>query len=243
MKTYGLLGYPLGHSFSRNFFKEKFEKEQIIGCEYVNFPFSDMKEAIDALRGNADLQGFNITIPHKVNILAYLDSMESVCAEIRSCNCVKVEQEKWRGFNTDVTGFENSLRPFLKPEHKKALVLGTGGASKAVNFVLQKLGIEVLEVSRMRRGKILSYSDLDKEILATHTLWVNTTPVGMAPHTEETLPLDFNMLTPDHLVYDLIYNPEKTRLLQIAEEKGAAIKNGLEMLVIQAEESWSIWNS
>ncbi len=243
MKTYGLLGYPLGHSFSKGFFTKKFKAEGLSDHEYINFAYSEITEAVKHLRGNPEILGFNITIPHKVNILPYLDSMDPLCSAIQSCNCVKVEKGRWKGFNTDVLGFEYSLNPLLKPAHKNALVFGTGGASKAIVFVLRKLGMEVLQVSRTPGKGVASYEALSADILKTHTVWVNTTPVGLAPDSESVLPLDFNQIGSAHLVYDLIYNPEKSKLLQKAAQMGATIKNGMEMLVIQAEESWKIWKS
>lgn len=243
MKTFGLLGFPLGHSFSQQFFAEKFNKEGIEDCQYINFSFPEIKEAVEVLKKEQHLSGFNITIPHKINIFPYLDAVAPDCEEIQSCNCVKVENGKWKGFNTDIIGFENSLKPLLGEQSRKALVFGTGGASRAIIYVLKKMGIEILKVSRNSQEGALSYEALTDRILKEHTIWINTTPVGLYPQVNEVLPVNCASVTDRHLVYDLIYNPPKTKFLMMAELKGASIKNGREMLEIQAEESWKIWNS
>lgn len=244
MRIFGLLGYPLSHSFSKSFFTEKFEKEKISDCRYENFSFEKISEAISFLKTQQGLSGLNVTIPHKVNVLEFLDDQSSVCQKIQSCNCIKIEGGKWIGNNTDVTGFSNSITPLLKPEHNNALVFGTGGASKAVCFVLEELQIPYQLVSRKPSSVgVLSYEDINVETIRTHPVLINTTPVGLYPHTEKAVPIPYHAITPGHLAYDLIYNPAETLFLRKAKEQGASIKNGEEMLIIQAEESWKIWNS
>lgn len=242
MRVYGLLGFPLSHSFSKSFFTERFKEEEISDCIYENFSFEKIEDAVLFLRANKNLKGFNITIPHKVGILKYLDKISPACTEIQSCNCVRIENEKWEGFNTDVTGFTNSISPLLQPFHKNALIFGTGGASKAVEYSLKQLGIAYQMVSRTTTHGYLTYSDLSQDIINSHHLLINTTPLGMYPNVNECLPIPYQYITPKHLAYDLTYNPEETLFLKKAREKGAATKNGREMLIIQAEESWKIWD-
>lgn len=242
MKTYGLLGYPLTHSFSKSFFEEKFKKESIVDTEYQNFSFKEIKEAVVHLKSLSGLRGFNITIPHKLHITNYLDEVSDVVKAIGSCNCVRVRNDQWSGFNTDVTGFIQSLKPLLKPHHKNALILGTGGVSKAVAYALQQLGIRFTFVSRSPAERMYGYDDLNEYVMAANPIIVNTTPVGMYPHVNEFPHIPYRYITPGHIVYDLIYNPAETLFLKKAGGHGAIIKNGSEMLVIQAEESWKIWN-
>lgn len=243
MKIFGLLGFPLSHSFSKSFFSKKFEREQLADCIYENFSFEKIEEAIGFLKGFENLAGFNITIPHKLNILPYLDHLSPVCEAIQSCNCVQIKDGEWIGHNTDVIGFSKSLTPFLKSHHTRALVFGTGGASKAVTYVLEQLGIAYHLVSRKPDGEnTLSYDDLDQELLRHHTVLINTTPLGMYPNVEQAIPINYSALGAQHLAYDLIYNPVETLFLKNAKAQGATIKNGEEMLIIQAEESWKIWN-
>ena len=244
MRQFGLIGYPLSHSFSQQFFTNKFREEAITDCVYDNFPL----ENIDALRAVLDqhpnLAGLNVTIPYKEKVIAYLDHQGDVVKKIGACNCIKFVNGELHGYNTDVKGFEDSLRPLLESHHQKALVLGTGGAAKAIHYVLEKLGIIFLEVSRNPfSGRQISYEQLTPALLEQHTLIINTTPVGMYPHVNECPPLPYTALTPGHYLFDLVYNPAKTLFLQKGEEQGAVIKNGSDMLVIQAEESWRIWNS
>lgn len=243
MKTYGLLGYPLGHSFSRSFFTEKFEKEDFPDCRYENFSFENIDEGVLFLKKLDGLCGLNVTIPHKLQILPHLDEMSTTCEIIQSCNCIQIENGKWTGHNTDVTGFSKSLSPLIRDKHQKAVIFGTGGASKAVAHSLSEMGIDFTMVSRTKGEHTLSYDEITGDIIADHHLLINTTPVGMFPHVDESIPIAYDAITKDHLAYDLIYNPEETLFLKRAKEQGAAIKNGHEMLIIQAEESWKIWNS
>lgn len=244
MRKFGLIGYPLEHSFSQKYFTHKFAQEGIVDCTYDLFPIDSIADIVEVLKENPDLVGLNITIPFKQDIMRRLNSVARIPEGLYACNCIKIVDGKLLGYNTDVIGFEKSLTPLLKPQHKKALVLGNGGATAAIVYVLKKLGIEVQVVSReIHSGSTLTYKDLNDNIIKEDLLIINTTPLGMFPHTEEAPQIPYEFLTKDHLCYDLIYNPEKTVFLQNAEAKGASIKNGLEMLELQAEESWKIWNA
>lgn len=241
MKRYGLLGFPLTHSFSKSFFTDKFQREGISGCRYDNFSIEHMDEAAHTLKSMEGLEGFNVTIPHKVNVMSYLDGMSEICAAIKSCNCVRILNGRWIGHNTDVIGFSRSLTPLLKPHHKNALVFGTGGASLAVRYVLEQAGIAYQLVSRNPSAGQLSYQDLSEADIASHPLLINTTPLGMFPHVDGCVPIPYSGITSGHLAYDLIYNPAETTFLKRAKEQGATTENGRDMLIIQAEESWKIW--
>lgn len=243
MRIFGLLGFPLGHSFSKAYFTSKFQTENIRDCRYENFAFEKIDDAIRHLKELPDLAGFNITIPHKRNIIGSLDVASAVCREIGSCNTVKVADGRWLGYNSDVVGFSKSLIPLLTEAHIKALVFGSGGASKSVAYVLKQLGISYKLVSRKPTGETLSYESLTTEIIASHPLLINTTPVGQFPHTDECIRIPYEGISSHHLAYDLIYNPSETFFLKKAGERGATTKNGEEMLVLQAEESWRIWNT
>ena len=244
MKIYGLLGNPLGHSFSHKYFAEKFQRENIGDCVYVNFETPDLHLKIEALKSDLNLCGLNVTIPYKTQILSYLNIVSPECEEINACNCIKVFKEKWTGFNTDITGFEKTFLPKLKSYHSKALILGTGGSSKAVAYVLKKLGIGYLFVSRTKNASInmIGYDEIDLDILSEYKIVINTTPVGMFPHINNSPDMPYEFVSPEHYFFDLIYNPGVTLFLAKAKEKGAAIENGKNMLTIQAEESWRIWN-
>ena len=243
MRRFGLIGYPLSHSFSQKYFTEKFQRERVSGAVYENFPLATIDELPAVLEKYPDLEGINVTIPYKQDVIPFLWQQNEVVKAIGACNCVKIVKGKLEGYNTDVAGFEISLEKMLESYHKKALVLGTGGAAKAVHYVLQKKGIEYMEVSRNPLGRRqISYNDVD-EIMHDHLLVVNTTPLGTYPNTDEYPPIAYDMLTPRHYLFDLTYNPPVTAFLKKGQEKGALVKNGGEMLVIQAEESWKIWNS
>lgn len=243
MRRFGLLGYPLTHSFSQGYFTEKFSKLGLTDCVYENFSLPDISELKTILEEKPDLCGFNITIPYKKQVMSFLTHRTAEVDAMGACNCVKISEKELTGFNTDITGFERSLQPFLKPVHRRALVLGTGGASAAVVYVLKKLGIDVTFVSRKASESALSYDQLDEKVIASHKLIVNTTPVGMYPNVYDFPELPYEFLTPDHHLYDLIYNPQETRFLGFGRQHGATIQNGHEMLILQAEESWRIWNS
>jgi shikimate dehydrogenase len=243
MKLYGLIGYPLGHSFSKKYFTEKFAGDGITDCRYENFPLKTIDELKNLLEQNPELCGFNITIPYKRAVLSYLDDNTRLPTGLNACNCIKIIEGKLVGYNTDVIGFEKSLQQKLKAHHKIALVLGNGGAAEAVKFVLQKLQINYKIVSRkLHDGSHLTYSDLNETIITESQLIINTTPLGTFPDIDECAEIPYQYLTTQHLLYDLVYNPAKTLFLQKGESQGATIKNGSDMLVIQAEESWRIWN-
>lgn len=241
MRRFGLIGYPLTHSFSQKYFTDKFEQEKIKDAVYENFPLQEITELKHILSQHADLRGLNVTIPYKKLVLPYLTKASEAVQQMGACNCIRIEGSVLEGFNTDVFGFEQSLAPFLKSHHKQALVLGTGGAAAAVEYVLNRLGIPFQSVSRTPDAGMLTYSSLDAEIMASHQLIINTSPVGMYPDTNAFPDIPYQYLTAHHHVYDLIYNPIETTLLQKAREQGATTQNGAEMLVLQAEESWRIW--
>lgn len=246
MKKYGLIGYPLGHSFSMGYFNEKF-KNEAINAVYENFEIPDIQDITTVIGSNPDLAGFNVTIPYKEKVMDYLDYIAPEAAEIGAVNVVKVthngERAVLKGFNSDVVGFVNSIKPLLRPLHKKALVLGTGGASKAVEYGLRKLGLEAIKVSRTEKDNTITYGQVTSELLSEYKVIVNCTPCGMAPHFDECPNLPYDSIDDSFLLYDLIYNPEETLFLRKGKEKDATVKNGLEMLLLQAEEGWNIWNS
>ena len=244
MRKFGLIGYPLSHSFSKSFFQKKFSDEGLEDADYDLFPFQDLSLLESWLTDNTNLRGFNVTIPHKINIISFLDYLDDTAAAIGAVNCVDIRYtEKGRqlyGYNTDAIGFKRSLLPLLKKHHQHALVLGSGGASKAVIQVLKELGINYQIVSRGDKG--LNYEDIDEQVLKKHQLIINTTPLGMFPNIEDAPKLPYQWINSSHYVYDLVYNPQETLLLKKAKTNGATIKNGLEMLMLQAEASWEIWN-
>ena len=244
MKLYGLIGYPLSHSFSAIYFKNKFAKEHISDCDYRLFPIPEISELTTILNENPNLLGFNVTIPYKKEIFQFLTHIDRIAAEVGAVNTVKAIRKEnnveLHGFNTDILGFEYSLKPLLSGRNK-ALVLGTGGAASAVAFVLKRLQIQYLSVSRPPSEEIIGYSDLTRELLDEYSIIINTTPLGMHPHTEKAPPIPYQWLNSGHLLYDLVYNPEVTRFMKNGLVQGCTVKNGLEMLQIQAEEAWKIW--
>lgn len=242
MIKYGLIGFPLSHSFSKKYFTEKFDKEAIGDHSYELFPIEQIKLLPSLLASEPLLRGLNVTIPYKEQVLPYLDELSPVVQEIQACNCIRIDKGRLIGYNTDVIGFEQTLQRKLTTQHKKALVLGTGGAAKAVHYVLRKNGIEYLEVSRSAKAGCITYASLSKDIVSDHTLIVNTTPLGMFPQIEDAPELPYELLNEQHYLYDLVYNPAKTKFLLEGEKRGAVIQNGADMLVIQAEASWEIWN-
>jgi len=247
MKTYGLIGYPLSHSFSKKYFTEKFLNEGIADHQYELFPIEDIKALPNLLSENPTLNGLNVTIPHKVNVLCYLNELDEAAEKIGAVNCIAIkdfEGENYlKGYNTDAYGFEESLKPLLSNHHKKALVFGDGGAAKAVKYVLEKLNIQYQVVVRKTVQNAILYADVTPEILATHKLLINTTPLGMSPNVDTFPEIDYSLIGKDHLAYDLVYNPLETTFLAKATQQGAQIKNGLEMLYKQAEKAWAIWNN
>jgi len=248
MKKFGLIGYPLGHSFSKDYFTLKFEREQLTDCVYNNYPIEDICQIREIIAHNPELVGLNVTIPYKQHVITFLDDIDSEAAEIGAVNTIKIKHNKeafhLTGYNTDIYGFEKSLLEKLKPEHKAALILGTGGASKAVAHILRKHGIIFRYVSRNpKNDEMFSYNDLTNKVVRDHKLIINTSPLGMHPHIEEFPHLPYNAIGSEHILYDLIYNPEKTLFLAKGEQQKATIINGLSMLYIQAEKSWEIWSS
>jgi shikimate dehydrogenase len=249
VKTYGLIGYPLSHSFSKKYFTEKFEKENIKGCKYELFPLENMEAFTELLQQQPDIVGLNVTIPYKNRILPFLDALDESAAAVGAVNTIKIENGRRIGFNTDTIGFKHSLQPIVDAKYgtgtnalPKALVLGTGGAAQAVLFVLKSMNIAAQTVSRKRGTNTISYEDLTPAVMSAHKLIINTTPLGMSPQTETFPEIPYDLLTQAHFLYDLVYNPEKTTFLKKGEQQGAGIKNGLEMLYLQAEAAWEIWN-
>ena len=241
---YGLIGYPLGHSFSAAFFAEKFSREHV-DARYENFEMPSVGKLRDFVRAHPQLRGFNVTIPHKQAVIPHLDALSEEAREIGAVNVVKVCRGRLGGYNTDVLGFVRSLEPLLpsESEGKVALVLGTGGASKAVCYGLRGLGYHPQFVSRTRRDSIISYADLTPALMAEAHLVVNCTPLGMYPHVDVAPDIPYHLLTPRHILYDLVYNPPETEFLRRGREHGTITKNGLEMLHLQAEAAWEIWNA
>lgn len=243
-EIYGLTGYPLGHSFSRRFFNEKFAAEGR-RAEYVNFETDDIARLPEIVAGEPRLRGLNVTIPYKEAVIPYLDELDETARLIGAVNVIRFIREggrlRLKGYNSDLIGFTESIGPLLQPQHRRALILGTGGASKAVRHGLESLGIAPTFVSRTPQPGQLGYGDLTAEVMAAHRVIVNTTPAGMFPHTEACPDIPYGRLTPEHLLYDLIYNPEETLFLRRGREAGAAVKNGLDMLRGQAIAAWEIW--
>lgn len=241
MKLFGLIGYPLGHSFSKRYFTEKFNKEKL-NCSYENFPIENITLLETVLQNNPNLLGLNVTIPYKEKVIPYLHELSADVAKIGACNTIKIKNGKLWGYNTDIVGFEQSLRLKLKPHHKKALILGTGGAAKAVAYSLDRAGISYLFVSRRPVENAVNYNDVDEKLIQDYTLIVNTSPVGTFPNSDQYPDIPYEGIGPNNFLFDLIYNPEKTVFLQKGEAHGADIQNGYDMLVNQAEASWKIWN-
>lgn len=242
MTTYGIIGFPLGHSFSKGFFTEKFAKEGI-DAQYLNFEIPDANMLLDILRDNPELRGLNVTLPHKQAVIPLLDELSDEAKEIGAVNVIRVRDGKLTGFNSDIIGFTESIRPLLQPHHKKALILGTGGASRAIRVGLTRLGIEWTYVSRTAREGMLTYADLTPEVMQEYTVIVNCSPVGMFPKVDQGPNIPYELLSPRHLLFDLVYNPEDTRFMQKGRAQGATVKNGLEMLHLQAVSSWEFWHS
>lgn len=246
MDIYGLIGHPLGHSFSSQYFTDKFESEEI-DAEYRNFDISNIDEIIEVLAGTPDLKGFNVTIPYKQKITPFLDDISKEAREIGAVNVVKVSRSgnniRLHGFNSDYIGFSESITPLLSSHHKKALILGTGGASKAIDYALRRLGLECIFVSRYNRPGTVTYKDIGPDDIKEYEVIVNCTPVGMYPKSNECPLLPYESMSSDNLLYDLVYNPEQTLFMRKGKQSGAIVKNGLEMLILQAMASWEIWNN
>ena len=245
MKKYGLLGYPLGHSFSRNYFNQKFEAERI-DAEYLNFEIPEIKEIKNVIKENPELNGLNVTIPYKEQVIPYLDDLDEDARLIGAVNVIKFSKGlfgkvKLKGYNSDIIGFKQSIEPLLKEHHRKALILGTGGASKAVFQGLKQLGVASTFVSRKAKEYCITYEEITPKVMEQYTVIVNTTPLGMYPSVNACPDIPYDLLTSDHLLYDLLYNPDETLFMRKGKEKGAVVKNGLEMLLLQAFAAWEIW--
>ena len=246
MDKYGLIGYPLGHSFSIGYFNEKFQNE-CIDATYENFEIPSIENLTEILDSNPELKGLNVTIPYKEKVISYLDSISPEARAIGAVNVIKVNHKgnktELKGYNSDVIGFTQSIEPLLERYHKKALVLGTGGASKAIIFSLKSVGIETLTVSRYERQGCVRYEDITPEMIKEYNVIVNCTPCGMYPQTDDCPNLPYEAMDSHTLLYDLIYNPDETLFLKKGKAQGATVKNGLEMLLLQAFASWNFWNS
>lgn len=246
MKKYGLIGFPLTHSFSKRFFTEKFEKEKT-NASYENFEIEDISWFPEVIRNNPELAGLNVTIPHKQAVIPFLDKLDEAAEKVGAVNTVKISRDGGKihltGFNTDTWGFETSLKPLLKEYHKKALILGTGGASKAIKYVLHKLGIDFISASieELQENEI-RYEDINEKMLTERLLIINSTPLGTYPKVETFPAIPYGFITEKHLLFDLVYNPEMTQFMEKGKARGAAVKNGYEMLVQQALKSYEIWN-
>ena len=242
-KTYGLVGKSISYSFSEKYFTEKFKKNKIQNCTYKNFDLNNIKDLVSILKEN-DLKGLNITIPYKEQVLSYLDEIEDNAKLIGAINTIKINKDKTlTGYNTDFIGFINTLRPHINSNCKKALILGTGGASKAIEYGLKKLNIESKKISRNKKKGDLTYLEIDSNLIKEYQIIINTTPLGTYPDIENYPDIPYKYLTKKHICYDLIYNPDETTFLRKSKKKGAITINGLRMLEIQAEESWKIWNN
>ena len=242
MNRYGLIGFPLGHSFSQKYFNNKFETENIIESVFDLFPITEISTFHSLISEHKDLKGVSVTIPYKETVINLLTHVDEAASEIGAVNCIKISAGITTGYNTDVIGFENAIKPILKPHHQKALILGTGGGSKAVQYVFKKLGIEFLVVSRVNKQPFIQYQELNELICADYNIIVNATPVGMSPNVDAFPEIPYLLLNEKHLLFDLIYNPAETLFLQKGREAGAQTKNGHEMLITQAEANWKIWN-
>jgi shikimate dehydrogenase len=246
MRLFGLIGYPLGHSFSQKYFSAKFAEENITGCEYHNFPLLSINDFPDLISDNPDLCGLNVTIPYKTEILRHVDATDQIVGEINAANVLKIRREAGKtriiAYNSDVTGIRDSVLPCFPGVSGKALILGTGGSSKAVSWTLQKMGFRVLIISRTRKNGAMAYEELNADLMSKISLIVNATPVGMFPNIEECPGIDYSLLDERHTLFDLVYNPEFTQFLKRGKERGCKIITGLKMLYSQAERSWEIWN-
>ena len=245
MDKYGLIGFPLGHSFSKNYFNQKFTDEKI-DAEYVNFEIPSIENLTEILETNLNLKGLNVTIPYKQKVISYLDSLSPEARAIGAVNVIRITHKGkdtlLKGYNSDVIGFTRSIEPLLQPYHKKALILGTGGASKAINYGLKSLGLETVFVSRYERPGTIQYKSLTPEIIKEYNVIVNCTPCGMYPHADECPDIPYEAMDEKNLLYDLLYNPNETLFMKKGAAQGAKVKNALEMLLLQAFASWEFWN-
>ena len=246
MRKFGLIGFPLGHSFSKKYFSEKFAKENIRDCSYENYPIHDLNLFPELIKGNPELCGLNVTIPYKTGILKYIDTTEPAIDEIGAVNVLKIKRINGKtrisGYNSDVIGIRDSILPVMNSKLRSALVLGTGGSSGAVSYALKKLGLKVTLVSRTRKPGVICYEDITAELLKKTDLIINTTPLGLFPNTTARPEIDYSLLNKNHILFDLVYNPELTLFLESGKERGCKIITGLKMLYSQADRSWDIWN-
>lgn len=242
MKLFGLIGHPVSHSFSKKYFTEKFAKEKIEDCSYELYDLPDIQKLPSLIKENKELKGINVTIPHKQAVIPFLDEIDPSAQKIGAVNVIKVEGNQLKGFNSDYYGFQQSLIKQIGDLRPSALILGTGGASKAIGVALENLGITYKYVSRTKKDNAFTYTELDNEKLEEYKLIINTTPLGTSPNTEAAPDIPYEFLSSSHFLYDLVYNPSETLFMKKGKEKGASVKNGLEMLVLQAEKSWEIWN-
>ncbi|MBI2270551.1 MAG: shikimate dehydrogenase [Bacteroidetes bacterium] len=254
MRTFGLIGYPLSHSFSQKYFTEKFAREKITDAVYKLFPLKSINEFESLINSNPDLLGLNVTIPYKEQIIPFLTELDETAKAVGAVNCVKVTRDERRGtreiflkgFNTDAYGFSQSIKPFLESHHERALILGTGGASKAVEYCLRHIGLDTYKVSRIKKvsdAKQFTYAELNKNSIGSFTLIVNTTPLGMYPNVNDLPPIPYEYLSSRHFLYDLVYNPEETAFIKKGKQAGCVTMNGLNMLHLQADKAWDIFCS
>ena len=242
-KRFGLLGRNINYSFSKGYFTDKFNNENFEGCTYENFDIQEIDAFIEIIKNTPDLKGLNVTIPYKEAIIPFLDKLSKKAALIGAVNTIKITKKgKLKGYNTDYYGFKKSLEPLLKSHHKKALILGTGGASKGVAFALDELNIPYTFVSREATENAIDYNRINATTFDNYQIIINSTPVGTSPNTEVFPLIPYEYFTKNHIAFDLIYNPAETQFLKKAKEQGAQIKNGLDMLIFQAEKAWDIWN-
>lgn len=241
-KQFGLIGRNISYSFSKEYFTERFRKDHALDYSYENFDIREIEQFPEILRNNPDLAGLNVTIPYKETVIPFLDKLSSKAAKIGAVNVIRFKDGKLKGYNSDYYGFRKSLEPLLQPHHKKALILGTGGASKAVAFALEELDILYTFVSREAAGNTIGYDRINATTFDNYHIIINCTPLGTSPNTKELPDLPYQYFTEKHIAFDLIYNPTETQFLKKAKKKGATTKNGLEMLMLQAEKAWKIWN-
>ncbi len=250
MKKLGLIGYPLSHSFSKKYFEEKFKRNNISDYCYQLYPLNSISELPKLLEKEENLKGLNVTIPYKEAVIPYLTELDETASAVGAVNCIKISGAATlftlTGYNTDVWGFKQSIKPFLDARHEKALIIGTGGASKAVEYVLKSIGVEcwflTRDKSKFSKTNVLSYTEVNEYVIRAFKLIINTSPVGMYPNTAACPDLPYHLLGTDHLLYDLVYNPEETCFLKKGKEQGATVINGLGMLYSQADKAWDIWN-
>ena len=242
MKTYGLIGKSLSHSFSKKYFTEKFDNQGLIDSEYINIEIETIEEFVEKVK-ELNPKGLNVTIPYKKAILPFLDELDEVAKEIGAVNTIVFKNGKLKGYNTDAFGFHQSIKPYFKPQHERALILGTGGASKAVEYVLKQYGVDIMFASRNdSKDNVLNWKDINENVIKHHLLIINCTPLGMFPNIDSKPAIPYSALTERHLLIDLVYNPDETLFLKLGKENGAKVLNGLTMLQQQAEKSWRLWN-